>query len=122
MNRLKIILVAILAVVAVVAAIIYFKNFDPTVYPLLRCPIKALTGLNCPGCGCQRALHALLNGRFVEAWHYNSFIFAATPIALLYIVVEAYPHRFARLYRWLVNPIAAGVVLIAIIVVFIVKN
>ena len=29
---------------------------------LLRCPFKYLTGIDCPGCGFQRSLLALLNG------------------------------------------------------------
>lgn len=122
MNRMKLILVAGAVTLAALAAIIYFKFFDPTIYPLLRCPIKAMTGFNCPGCGCQRALHALLNGQLTEAWHYNSFIFFAAPISLLYIVVETYPQRFARLYRLMVNPVAAVMIIIAIIIAFIVKN
>lgn len=38
---------------------------------MARCPFKWLTGLQCPGCGSQRALRALLEGNFMEAWSYN---------------------------------------------------
>lgn len=36
---------------------------------LLPCPIKSLTGYDCPGCGFQRALLALLKGNFYESVH-----------------------------------------------------
>lgn len=36
-----------------------------------RCPFKWLTGLDCPGCGSQRAVRALLAGHPLQAWGYN---------------------------------------------------
>lgn len=38
-------------------------------YP--RCFLYVVTGLQCPGCGILRATHALLNGRWLEAWRLN---------------------------------------------------
>jgi len=34
---------------------------------LLRCPFKYLTGIDCPGCGFQRALIALVQGNFHQS-------------------------------------------------------
>lgn len=34
---------------------------------LLTCPFKKATGLDCPGCGFQRSVLALLNGDFVHS-------------------------------------------------------
>ena len=52
--------------------LIIYYFYDPvTTSWAPKCPFKVLTGLQCPGCGLQRALHALLQGRFVEAIHYN---------------------------------------------------
>ncbi|GGC44426.1 hypothetical protein GCM10011386_40950 [Parapedobacter defluvii] len=36
---------------------------------LLPCPFKALTGIDCPGCGFQRSLLALLKGNWGESYH-----------------------------------------------------
>lgn len=66
---------------------------------LPRCPFKALTGLNCPGCGFQRAVHALLHGRVAAAWHYNPFLFVALPFVALLAVVEWLMHE-PRRERW----------------------
>lgn len=42
---------------------------------LATCPIKALTGLECPGCGFQRAGIALLRGELVNSLRlYPAFI------------------------------------------------
>ena len=35
------------------------------------CAFKAMTGLDCPGCGMTRGLHALLNGDVVRAMSHN---------------------------------------------------
>ena len=44
-----------------------------------RCPIKWLTGFSCPGCGSQRAVHALLHGHVAQAWHFNAALVLALP-------------------------------------------
>jgi len=36
---------------------------------LLPCPFKYLTGYDCPGCGFQRAVLALVKGNFHESFH-----------------------------------------------------
>ena len=47
-----------------------------------RCPVRWLTGLSCPGCGVQRAVHALLNGHPAEAFACNPFLAVAVPYVL----------------------------------------
>lgn len=48
---------------------------------LLPCPFKQLTGIDCPGCGFQRALIALLRGHLRE-----SFLLYPPAIPLLLIL------------------------------------
>ncbi len=50
------------------------------------CVIRRLTGYDCPGCGSQRALDALLHGHIAEAWSYNYALPVLVAVALLYIV------------------------------------
>jgi len=49
---------------------------------LLPCPFKALTGMDCPGCGLQRSFLALLQGHLSE-----SFLFypALIPVIITFI-------------------------------------
>ena len=113
-QRHKIMVAA--ALVAAVAGIAYLGLCDPTLTPLLRCPFRALTGYDCPGCGSQRAIHALLHGELAQAWSYNPFIFIAIPLAALYAVAEYSTHRFRRLRAALLHPwciIAVAVVVTA---------
>ena len=51
---------------------IVLYNLNPVQYWFMpKCPFKLLTGLNCPGCGIQRALYAMLHGKFAEAISYK---------------------------------------------------
>ena len=36
---------------------------------LLSCPFKKLTGIDCPGCGFQRSIIALIKGNLMESIH-----------------------------------------------------
>ena len=59
-----------------IGLIILYKIFDPLQYFFFpKCPIKSLTGLDCPGCGGQRATHLLLNGEFKAAFFQNPLLF-----------------------------------------------
>lgn len=77
--------VIILAVTAALtAAIVIYAVFDPAANFFPRCPVKMATGLDCPGCGTQRALHALLHGDFAGALRFNALLpFSFALLALL---------------------------------------
>jgi Protein of unknown function (DUF2752) len=46
----------------------YFNPMD-VLFP--KCPVFSLTGMYCPGCGSQRALHAFLHANLAEAFRQN---------------------------------------------------
>jgi len=49
---------------------------------LIPCPFKALTGIDCPGCGFQRSCIALLQGNLSKSW----LLYPPTiPLLLLFI-------------------------------------
>ena len=59
----------------IILCVLLYFFFDPNQQVWMpKCPLRLLTGWNCPACGLQRAAHALLHGRFVEALTYNYFI------------------------------------------------
>ena len=66
------------------AAVCFVAAVDPNEeghYP--TCPILALTGLQCPGCGSMRTVHALAHGHLQDALALNVFAVVAIP-ALIY--------------------------------------
>jgi hypothetical protein len=54
---------------------------DPTHGPTL-CPFKAVTGLDCPGCGGTRAAHQLFTGHLGAAVDFNVLAVLAFPFIL----------------------------------------
>ena len=72
----------LLIFIAGLAALFFF--IDPNKNALFpRCPFNALTGLYCPGCGSQRAIHDLLHFNFAGVAG-NNFLFLPAVIAVAY--------------------------------------
>lgn len=108
------------AVFAVVAVCYFYYHFDPSYAP--RCLFKFVTGYDCPGCGSQRAFHALLHGRVSDAWGYNPFIFFAVPAAVWYLVIEALRRRYPRLHAASCHPLIVAAIAIAVAAWWILRN
>lgn len=50
----------------------YFNPTTAGFFPV--CPLYALTGINCPGCGLTRGFHALFHGDILTALHFNALL------------------------------------------------
>ena len=87
-----------------IAALCFLDPVETPGFP--RCPVFALTGWKCPGCGTARALHAALHGRFADALRLN----AALPAALALVAFAvAFPRRALRpAFAWTVLALVVG--------------
>jgi hypothetical protein len=81
-------LFAVVLTLSSLAALLILRLFNPASSGLFPpCPFRALTGLNCPGCGTTRALHQLLNGHPVVAFDLNPLMVLALPF-MAYVFVS----------------------------------
>ena len=128
----KLLWISVAAVIALTAAILLYKFLDPAgsvFWP--KCPFYMLTGLECPGCGSQRAIHSLLNGDLLSAMHYNLLLVLAIPYLLLYAVlvivwkvwnrIPEFSPEFAKLCKRLEMALYHGpalLILLAVILLF----
>lgn len=70
----------------------------------IPCPIRALTGLYCPGCGITRLLMALASFDIRAAYHWNQGLFWIAPVAALdliwyHYIYFRYGKRDSRLHN-----------------------
>jgi len=111
MTRKRSIALVLGAVAAALAAGFVLYRFNPEhhlFYP--RCPLFALTGLQCAGCGATRAAHLLLRGDFTGAWAHNPLLFIAAPFAVLFMLKPAWTR--SSWFGW-----GVGVVVVAYMIV-----
>lgn len=69
-----------LAAAAVCTVVAVGQPGRDAVFP--PCPFRAATGLDCPGCGAARGLHALLGGHIGTAADHNVLMVLAVPFLL----------------------------------------
>ena len=100
--------------------------FDPFTDRVPLCLLHALTGLQCPGCGMTRAVHALLAGDVALALRCNVLLVALVPLAAL-----AWGRWFARRWRavpradersWLPSPLALALCVGLVVLFGILRN
>ena len=115
---------SILVALSVILCILYV--YDPLSYKIMpKCSFKLLTGLSCPGCGLQRAVHALLNGEPMRAIQYNYFLVYSGPYTLILILERLFlPECILRqqIRRIAEHRITVNVYVVLFFIWFIVRN
>ena len=88
-----------LSALAAIFAVCIYAKFDPETTPFPKCPFYWATGLKCPGCGSQRALHQLLHLRVGAAFGYNACLVLFIPILLFLFSAEFLRDKAPGYYR-----------------------
>jgi len=90
---MKKILNGLLLLVVLGVAVLFFI-LDPNKHEIFpKCVFHSLTGMYCPGCGSQRALHSLLHLDLAGVVSYN-FLFLPAGFLLLYHYAHPLLNRF----------------------------
>lgn len=116
----RLLTVAGIIAVAALIAVYYALPPDSGVYP--RCMFRQLTGLDCPGCGSQRAIHALLHGDVAQAWHYNAMLIVGLPLVALIAAAHTLRGRWPALHRLLNSQTLILLILASIIGWTVIRN
>lgn len=109
----------------VVAGIAYVGRVNPNEeghYP--TCPLKLVTGIDCPGCGGLRATHSLANGDILAAMDHNLLVVLCLPLVVVwfaFVLRRAWTGRsvamtpgWARAQAWLLYGLLAATVIFTI--------
>jgi hypothetical protein len=71
---------AALAGAALAAALALLYALDPASAGFVLCPVRAFSGLACPGCGSLRGVHDLLHGDWRAALGHNAILPMTLPL------------------------------------------
>jgi hypothetical protein len=107
---------------AFLAGYLFFidPNNPSNAYP--KCPLKLITGIDCPGCGGLRATHAMLHGDIVGAISSNLLAFIIIPF-MSYMLLRWVMQQFGKeLPRVRSKPFVAWAVPLFLIVFTVVRN
>lgn len=90
----------------------------------VKCPFKTLTGLDCPGCGSQRAIHELLHFNFLNAISYNALLVFSVPYIVLGIFFqnENIKKKYPKIRKVLFGTKAIYILIFIIIIFFVLRN
>ena len=113
-----------LLILGVIGLAVYFM-FDPstaTFFP--PCPLRYATGLKCPGCGSQRAIHQLFHGNIAGAFAYNPILVISIPYLLIGVYLDFMGGRirFPRLRYYLLGGYAPVVWAVVVVLYTIARN
>lgn len=81
LTRLALGVVALAAIGGVGLLWVFDPNAPGSFFP--KCQFKAITGLDCIGCGATRALHALVHGDVLRAMDMNPLFVLSLPLLAL---------------------------------------
>jgi hypothetical protein len=102
---------------------IYFA-FNPsssTLFP--KCILYVGTGIYCPGCGSQRATHALLHGDIYGAMSQNLLFLVGLLILGYHFIISFWNKLFKqRVYNYLHHPKVPLFLLVFIVLFWILRN
>lgn len=88
--------ILVIAVIICVGVAYYF--IDPVMHKWVpKCPFMLLTGWKCPGCGSQRAIHALVHGNIIEVFRQNALFIPFALYVLAVIVSKLKPNVYDKL-------------------------
>jgi hypothetical protein len=117
-HKYKLVHTRVMIYVIVIVFLLFvfvYGIFDPArvnFFPV--CPFRLLTGLKCPGCVFQRAIHQLLRLHFSAAFRYNAFLVISIPLLVFLLMADLFRYRFPRMYLLSRNPILSWEIVIII--------
>ena len=121
--KIKYISVILLVLMSFGILALYF-NWDPSNTALFpKCPFHEVTGIYCPGCGSQRAIHDIINGNLLDGFRHNYLILMVIFVVLYegYIIFRRLVFKQAG-KNLLHNPKVTNTILLLVLLFWVFRN
>ena len=116
--------IIIFSIIMFLMAISFYFLWNPSQYNFYpKCPLYSITGMYCPGCGSQRAIHQIINGNIIEGIRFN-YLLLLLFLVLLYqsmhfVISKLSKKTFSNILH---QPITTELILVLVIVFWIFRN
>ncbi|WP_025143427.1 DUF2752 domain-containing protein [Pedobacter jeongneungensis] len=118
-------LLYILGSIVLLSLVVIYYKFNPEVYNFFpECPFHKYLHLDCPGCGSQRAIHALLHLNVQKAMGYNLLLVLSLPLLAVQLFSKAYAYftnQNTVLGFWY-NPNTPKIIFVIVMLFWIARN
>jgi hypothetical protein len=83
---------------------------------MLPCLNKKLLGVDCPGCGMQRAVDLLLHGDFIAAFYMYPAIYPIVALLVFLLANIFFSFKHAQQVKWFLLLFTAGTIIVSYII------
>ena len=106
-----------------VTAFLFFSINPSEIGFFPKCPLYSITGIYCPGCGSQRAIHDVLHFNIKEVIGHNLLFLLALFIAIYHFTIEGINLITKnKINNILYHPKTPIILLVIIIIFWILRN
>jgi len=103
--------------------VLYFLVNPRNVELFPKCPLYVTTGIYCPGCGSQRAIHHLLNFNFYGVVQQNILFIFGLLIIIYFWTIKGLNLIFnKKYYNYIYHPKTPIIILIFVVLFWILRN
>lgn len=115
-SKIKPKYIGLLLVGLILAVLYYFINPSINFFP--KCPLYSTTGILCPGCGSQRALHDFLHLDFSGVIGHNVLFLFGIFVLLYHFIILGMNTFFSKNYSNLLYHKTTPIIILIIVVAY----
>lgn len=119
--KIPLIFISVLVGLSLIWLFFSYNPLETQWFP--KCPLYTVTSFYCPGCGSQRALHAILHGDIVNAIGHNVLILLLFAIITYEGIVRLFNHYSIKpIKNWLHSSKITFSILMVVLLFWVFRN
>lgn len=120
-NKKYFIFITVIVFLGMLSLYFFYNPSQHDFFP--KCMFHKITGLHCPGCGSQRAIHKVLKGNLLEGLKHNLSIFLLIIVITYQVTIYGLNHFLNKNHTNLLHKsIVTKMILIFILTYWVLRN